>query len=63
MDKLEHDQELRSYLEPAQLVADTSRPLPRVRLGPGTTVLLWGLRVFVIALSAMVVWTFVAQVL
>jgi hypothetical protein len=59
----EQDQELRSYLEPAQLVADTSRPLPRKRLSAGGTAGLWALRVFVTTLSAMVIYTFVSQVL
>jgi hypothetical protein len=57
------DQDLRNYLEPNQLVADTSRPLPRVPLTPAARAGLWALRGFVIALSGMVIYTFVTQVL
>jgi hypothetical protein len=55
------ERETRSYLEPAQLVSDTSRRLPRVALGPRARAGLWVLRVFTIVLSLMVVYTFVSQ--
>jgi hypothetical protein len=55
------EQPLVEYLEPDQLVADTSRPVSRASLGRRASVGLWALRVFVVALSAMVVYTFVAQ--
>jgi len=54
-------QQFIEYLESDQLVADTSRPVPRARLGRRASAGLWALRVFVLALSAMVVYTFVAQ--
>ena len=50
-----------SYLEPKQLVGDRSIPLPRVKLGPGAAAALWALRIFVLVVSAMVIYTFVAQ--
>ncbi len=50
-----------SYLEPKQFVGDRSIPLPRVTLGPGAAAALWALRIFVLVVSAMVIYTFVAQ--
>lgn len=49
------------FLERDQLVADTSRPVARARLGTPALFALWGLRVFVVVVSAMVIYTFVAQ--
>ncbi|MGI8903970.1 MAG: hypothetical protein ACR2IP_10010 [Solirubrobacteraceae bacterium] len=49
------------HLERDQLVASTSRPVPRARLGEGTTIALWALRVFVIVVSLMVIYTFIRQ--
>jgi 4-hydroxybenzoate polyprenyltransferase len=49
------------FLERDQLVADTSRPLPRARLSRRAAAGLWVLRVFAIVVSAMVVYTFVSQ--
>jgi hypothetical protein len=50
-----------SFLEPKQFVGDKSIPLPRARLGPGASAALWALRIFVLVVSAMVIYTFVAQ--
>ena len=50
-----------SYLEPKQFVGDRSIPLPRVKLGPGAGAALWALRIFVLVVSAMIIYTFVAQ--
>jgi len=50
-----------SFLEPGQLTAATRRPVPRARLGRRATVALWALRVLVIILSAMVIYTFFSQ--
>ena len=50
-----------AYLESDQLVADTSRPLPRAPLSRRAHVGLWALRVVVVILSGMVVYTFAAQ--
>ena len=55
------DRETLAYLEPAQLVSDTSRRLPRVTLGPRAGAGLWALRLFAIILSLMVIYTFVSQ--
>jgi hypothetical protein len=49
------------YLERDQLVADRARPVPRARLGRRARAGLWALRVLVLVLAALVVYTFVAQ--
>lgn len=58
----EHElQELVMYLERDQLVSDKTRPVPRARLSPRASARLWALRVFAVTMSAMVVYTFIAQ--
>ncbi len=54
-------EELIMFLERDQLVADTSQPVPRARLGPAVKIALWGLRIFVLVVSFMVLYTFVHQ--
>jgi hypothetical protein len=54
-------QELVAFLERDQLVIDTSRPVGRMHLSRRMTMGLWALRVFVIVVSAMVIYTFVSQ--
>lgn len=49
------------YLERGQLVAETSRPVPRAVLSTRAVAGLWVLRVFVILVSLMVIWTFIDQ--
>ena len=49
------------HLEPDQFVAETSRPVPRAMLGARTIAALWALRVFVVLVSLMVVYTFIDQ--
>jgi hypothetical protein len=49
---------LASYLEPDQLMADT---VPRAQLSTRAAAGLWALRIFVIAVGAMVVYTFFSQ--
>jgi len=49
------------FLEPGQLTATTRRPVPRAQLGRRATIALWALRVLVIILSAMVIYTFFSQ--
>jgi hypothetical protein len=50
-----------THLEPGQLVAETSRPVPRAALSARAATGLWTLRVFVILVSLMVIYTFVDQ--
>jgi len=54
-------QEMVMFLERDQLVFDTSQPVERLRLSRRVNVALWGLRVFVLVVSAMVIYTFVSQ--
>ena len=49
------------FLEPGQLTAATRRPVPRAQLGRRAMIALWALRVLVIILSAMVIYTFFSQ--
>lgn len=53
--------ELIMFLERDQLVADTSQPVPRAHLSPRATAALWVLRVFVLVVSFMVIYTFIVQ--
>jgi hypothetical protein len=50
-----------AFLEPGQLTVATRRPVPRARLGRRAMIALWSLRVLVIILSAMVLYTFFSQ--
>ncbi len=49
------------FLEPDQLVSDRSKPVARAQLGRAANLGLWGLRVFVLVVSFMVIYTFIAQ--
>jgi hypothetical protein len=55
------DDELIMHLERDQLVVATSRPVLRAALSPRAARALWALRVFVVLVSVMVVYTFVDQ--
>jgi hypothetical protein len=55
------EDELIMHLERDQFVAETSRPVPRAALSAPATAGLWALRVFVIVVSLMVIYTFFAQ--
>jgi hypothetical protein len=57
----EPDEDLVEALEPDQLVHSRDRRLPQRRLGSRAQVGLWALRLFVLATSALVVFTFVAS--
>lgn len=58
----EPDEDLIEALEPDQLVHAMDRPLPRRRLGAWAEAGLWALLLFVLAMSALVVYTFVASI-
>lgn len=49
------------HLERSQFVAETSRPVPQARLSNSALTGLWALRVFVVLVSLMVIYTFVDQ--
>jgi hypothetical protein len=55
------EDELVMHLERDQLVAETSRPVPRAVLGRRATMALWALRALVLVLSGLVIYTFVEQ--
>ncbi len=57
----QREQILPNYLEADQLAAETSRPVPRAVLSRRVTLGLWALRVFVVVMSAMVIYVFAAQ--
>jgi hypothetical protein len=59
--RAEEDQELIMHLERDQLVASTLRPVPPAHLGSRAVLGLWMLRVFVVLVSAMVIYTFIAR--
>lgn len=61
-DSAPEDERLVQFLEPDQLVADKARPVARARLSGRAKAALWALRVFVLVVSAMVIYTFVSQV-
>jgi hypothetical protein len=55
------EDELIMSLERDQFVAATSQPVARAALSARTTTALWALRVFVVLVSLMVIYTFVDQ--
>ena len=55
------EDELIMHLERDQFVAETSRPVPRAPLGTRANAGLWTLRVFVVLVSLMVIYTFVSK--
>jgi hypothetical protein len=55
------EEELIMDLERDQFVAETSRPVGRAPLSAGATAALWALRVFVVLVSLMVIYTFIYQ--
>ncbi len=55
------EDELIMHLERDQFVAETSRPVPRAALSARATAGLWALRVFVVLVSLMVIYTFIEQ--
>ncbi len=55
------EDELIGHLERDQFVAETSRPVPRAELGGHAVAALWALRIFVVLVSLMVLYTFIDQ--
>jgi hypothetical protein len=55
------EDEVIMHLERDQFVAETSRPVSRAALSPAAIAALWTLRVFVVLVSLMVIYTFIAQ--
>jgi hypothetical protein len=59
----EPDEDLIESLEPDQLVVAMNSPLPQRSLGRLATFGLYALRVFLVVITAMVIYAFVASVL
>jgi hypothetical protein len=57
--RISSDEGLIMHLEPDQFVAATSEPVPAAPLGRRARALLWALRIFVVLVSIMVIYTFV----
>jgi hypothetical protein len=55
------EDELIMDLERDQFVAETSRPVPRAALSTRVKAGLWALRIFVVIVSLMVIYTFIEQ--
>jgi hypothetical protein len=55
------EDELVMHLERDQFVSETSRPVPPAHLSASATAALWALRVFVVLVSLMVIYTFIHQ--
>ena len=55
------EDEMVMHLERDQLVAETSRPVSRATLSASATAGLWALRVFVVLVSLMVIYSFIDQ--
>jgi hypothetical protein len=49
------------HLDRGQLVAETSRPIPRAALSARAAAALWALRAFAVLVSLMVIYTFIDQ--
>ena len=58
-----HESQLIESLEPDQLVAAVAKPLPRLQLSRPVLIALWAVRLFVLLISVLVVYTFVAKLM
>jgi hypothetical protein len=54
-------EEMVMFLERDQLMSDRRRPLPPAEIGTRAQVALWALRIFVLIIGLMVIYTFCAQ--
>jgi hypothetical protein len=55
------EDELAARLDREQFLAEASRALPRIALSKRAAIALWGLRVFVVLVGLMVIYTFIDQ--
>jgi hypothetical protein len=55
------EEPLVEFLERDQLTADRSRPLARARISRRASAAMWALRIFVLIVGAMVIYTFIAH--
>jgi hypothetical protein len=54
-------EEMVMFLERDQLMSDRRRPLPPAEIGPRAHAALWTLRIFVLIIGLMVIFTFCAK--
>ena len=59
----DRESQLIESLEPDQLVAAVAKPLPRLQLSRTVRIALWAVRIFVLIISVLVVYTFIAQLM
>ena len=57
----DYEEEMIMFLERDQLMSDRRRPLPPAEIGTRAHVALWTLRIFVLIVGMMVIYTFCAQ--
>lgn len=57
----DYEEEMIMFLERDQLMSDRRRPLPPAEIGTRAHVALWTLRIFVLIVGLMVIYTFCAQ--
>jgi hypothetical protein len=58
-----HESELIESLEPDQLVMAVAKPLPRLRLSRPASIALWAVRIFVLIITVLVIYTFVVKLM
>ena len=59
----DRESQLIESLEPDQLVAAVAKPLPRLQLSRTVRIALWAVRIFVLIISALVVYTFIVKLM
>ena len=59
----DRESQLIQSLEPDQLVAAVAKPLPRLQLSRTVRIALWAVRIFVLIISVLVVYTFIVQLM
>jgi hypothetical protein len=57
------ESELIDSLEPDQLVMAVAKPLPRLQLSRPVRIALWAVRIFVLIITVLVVYTFVVKLM
>jgi len=57
------ESELIDSLEPDQLVMAVAKPLPRLRLSRPLRMALWAVRIFVLIITVLVIYTFVVKLI
>ena len=58
-----YETQLIQSLEPDQLVAAVAKPIPRLQLRRSVVIALWAVRLFVLLISVLVVYTFIMKLI